>query len=340
MPESKYSISGIKNGITILFLFEGMHMINLDEPISLGAQADLMKKYVTFNRKTRIKKVLLYTGYFRLSRYGKYLLSLSNIIKSKPDQELLFNVYNFDVELRKLLFCYVKKAEIQFKSNLSNAISLKTNDPVFYLNDSFYNPTKGDSDKNKRVSNRAYFNKYFTNLQSHENELRMNVNKYPELKEYRSGGIRSMKKIPCWAAFSYFEYGVITNMYSYLRGDLRKVVLTYGYTKKNYGKEVTKQMDTWLDAIRNLRNVCAHHNKLIGKTSSVVLPEYIDIGILITNTDLFSRIYALKKVLNTSDAIELKSGLEKIIKKAKFDIYKLEILPSDWKARYDRITCL
>jgi len=121
---------------------------------------------------------------------------------------------------------------------------------------------------------------------------------------------------------------------------LRKSVLRYGYSKSNYGKEVTKQMDTWLDAVRNLRNVCAHHNKLIGKTSSIVLPAFGEDNILVSDTDLFSRMYALKKILNENDANQLKLELDKLIKKAKFDVYLFEILPFDWQDRYDRINKL
>lgn len=315
--------------------------MNQDQPITLDSQAELMRKYIVFQRKTRVKKLLLYTGYFRLSRYGKYLLSFTNEMKAKPEQSLLFDVYNFDVELRKLFFNYSKKAEIQFKSHLSNAIALKTSDDIFYLNKAYYTDTKGDNDKNKRISNRKFFTtKFFKNIQNQEKELRQNVVKYPELKEYRVGGSRSKKKIPCWAAFSYFEFGMVTNIYSFLRGDLRKEVLRYGYSKPKYGKEVTKQMDTWLDAIRNLRNVCAHHNILIGKTSSIVLPTYDDENILVANTDLFSRMYALKKILNDNDGKALKKDLAKVIGKAKFDIYLFEILPRDWENRYDRINKL
>lgn len=312
-----------------------------DKPIDLEQQVELMKKYIIFDKKTHIKKLLIYTGYFRLSRYGKYLLSQSNIIKAKPNQDLLFKAYDFDVRLRRVFFDYTKKAEIQFKSHLSNAVSLKTEDAAFYLDKNNYTPSKGDRDKNKRNSNQKFFNNIlYKNLQTQEEELRQSVNKYPELKEYRIGGSRSTKKIPSWAAFSYFEFGTITNIYAFLRGDLRKTVLTYGYSKNNYGKEVTKQIDTWLGAIRNLRNVCAHHNKLIGKTSSILLPIFGEEDILVTNTDLFSRIYALKKILNDNDAKQLKIELDKLIKKSKFDVYLFEILPSDWQERYDRINKL
>lgn len=317
-------------------------MFDLDQPIDIEKQINLMKKYVVFSKKIKIRKMITYTGYFRTSRYGKYLLSFTNILKTKPSQDLLFAVYDFDVELRKLLFYYCKKSEIQFKSYLSNSVSIKENNPVFYVDKAYYTETKGENDKKKRDSNRKYFNnKFFKNIVKEESELRRNVNKYPELKEYRTGGQRVKNRIPCWAAFSYFEFGTINNVYSYLRGDLRKAVLTYGYSKKNYGKQTTKQMDTWLDAIRNLRNVCAHHNKLVGRTSSVVLLDTLDDSTLLTSdTDLFSRIYALKKVLKEEDSNQLKKELKSIISKAKFNIYQFNIIPANWEDLFDSIKYL
>ncbi|MBC8580154.1 Abi family protein [Zhenhengia yiwuensis] len=316
-------------------------MLDFDKPFDIENQIEFMKKYVVFSRKERMRRLLTYTGYFRLSRYGKYLLSYTSVLKTKPKQDLLFAVYDFDAELRKLLFSYCKKAEIQFKSHLSNAISLKVGDSLFYLDCTSYTPSRSEKDSTKRTSNVKYFDKFIKTISENEKQLRRNVHKYPELKEYRTGGKRAKKKIPSWAAFSYFEFGTITKLYSYLRGDLRKVVLIYGYSKKNYGKEVTKQMDTWLDAIRNLRNVCAHHNKLVGRTSSVVLMDKTDdSAILVSNTDLFSRIYAMKKVLKAEDGEQLKKDLRKIVNKAKFDIYIFNILPRDWEELYDRINFL
>jgi hypothetical protein len=52
-----------------------------------------------------------------------------------------------------------------------------------------------------------------------------------------------------------------------------------------------------------------------------------DSSVLPNQTDLFSRIYALKKVLSEEDSNELKKDLQKVIKRAKFDIYTFNILP-------------
>lgn len=316
-------------------------MSNLDTPFNIEDQIDLMKKYVVFTKRIKMRRLLSYSGYFRISRYGKYLLSLTNVLRTKPKQDLLFDIYGFDIELRKLFFSYCKKAEIQFKSHLANAVSLNTNDPIFYLNDTYYTKSRGERDRQKRNANINFYNKFKKSISDAERKLRRNVNKYPEFNQYRRGGSRATRKIPCWAAFSYFEFGSITNMYAYLRGDLRKDVLIYGYSNRRYGKQTTKQMDTWLDAIRNLRNVCAHHNKLVGKTSSIVLLDSSDdVSLLSSQTDLFSRIYALKKILSVKDSENLKNELQKVIKKAKFDIYKFNILPRDWKILFDRINYL
>lgn len=314
-----------------------------NKALKIEEQVLLMKKYVVFLKKTRMKKFLAYTGYFRASRYGKYLISNTMILGRKPDQDLLFAIYDFDTNLREVLMKYCKKAEIQFKSHLSNSISIKTENPTFYIDKDYYTPSKSERDKIKKEYNIKFFNnKFIKDITKRECELRSGISKYPELKEYRKGGKRNKHKIPSWVAFSYFEFGTIALIYQYLKGDLRKEVLKYGYSKNRYGKEVTKQMDTWLDAIRNLRNVCAHHNLLVGRTSSIVLfnSEDYEITETLSNTDLFSRIYALKKVLNNDDIALLKKDLNKIIKKSKIDIFELNILPENWENIYDDIKLL
>lgn len=315
--------------------------MNANEPKELDEQINAMKYYVNFSNKTKMKTFLSYTGYFRALQYGKFLLSMSNELKGKQNQEFLFELYEFDVKLRQLFYKYTKKAEVQFKTYLSNSIALKTNDELFYLNDAIYTPSKSESDKLKKNKNKSYFDKFFKNLKSSEKDIRTNVKKYPDLKDYRSNGAKSKYKIPCWVAFYYFEFGNIVLIYEYLRGDLRKEVLKYGYSNKKYGKETTKQLDTWLNSIRTLRNICSHHNRLIGKTSSVVLPEFHEQELLNSKTDLFSRLYALNKVLNPKDSQKLSKELSKIIQKNKnIDIYKLKILPENWEELYRSISSL
>ena len=317
-------------------------MSNTELPIDLENQVVLMKKYVNFRQRKKMRDFLEYAGYFRASRYGKFLLTQVNAFGSKANSKVFFELYDFDVQLRLLLFKYCKKAEVRFKSAIANAVSLKTGDAGFYLDRQYYTPTKSEKDKKTRNRNITFFNtKFFANLTNDEEKLRRDVVKHPELREYRKGGTRQNNVLPVWAAFSYFEMGTIVMIYSYLRGDLRKEVLDYTYSASNYKKEVTKQMDTWLDAVRNLRNYCAHHSMVVGMTSSVVIPDNRDsTDVLPDNTNLYSRLYALKKILLQQDADMLMNELDRLISRTKIDVYKMNILPANWKDLYDRILYL
>lgn len=317
-------------------------MPNTELPMDLESQVVLMKKYITFRQRKKMREFLGYAGYFRASRYGKFLLTQVNAFGSKANSKVFFELYDFDVQLRLLLFKYCKKAEVRFKSAIANAVSLKTGDAGFYLDRQYYTPTKSEKDKKTRNRNITFFNtKFFANLANDEEKLRRDVVKHPELREYRKGGTRQNNVLPVWAAFSYFEMGTIVMIYSYLRGDLRKEVLNYTYSASNYKKEVTKQMDTWLDAVRNLRNYCAHHSMVVGMTSSVVIPDNRDsTDVLPDNTNLYSRLYALKKILLQQDADMLMNELDRLISRTKIDVYKMNILPANWKDLYDRILYL
>ena len=294
-------------------------MPNTELPMDLESQVVLMKKYITFRQRKKMREFLGYAGYFRASRYGKFLLTQVNAFGSKANSKVFFELYDFDVQLRLLLFKYCKKAEVRFKSAIANAVSLKTGDAGFYLDRQYYTPTKSEKDKKTRNRNITFFNtKFFANLTNDEEKLRRDVVKHPELREYRKGGTRQNNVLPVWAAFSYFEMGTMVMIYSYLRGDLRKEVLNYTYSQNNYKKEVTKQMDTWLDAVRNLRNYCAHHSMVVGMTSSVVIPDNRDSAdVLPDNTNLYSRLYALKKILPQKDADMLQGNWKNLFQKQK-----------------------
>ena len=315
-------------------------MAKIETPITLEEQVILMKKYVSFRHRAKMQKFLLYAGYFRASRYGKFLLSNVGNTGSKSKQDILFELYQFDVDLRRILNYYCNRVEVRFKSAMSNACALHTKDGTFYLDKQHYTPSKGQRDAKTRKQNIRYFNNvFYGDIISREEKLRKDVVKYPELKEYRKGGSRQNNKLPIWVTFSYSEFGAMSMMYNYLRGDLRKKILEYAFSKDKYTKKDTELVDTWLDGVRNLRNYCAHNSMVVGMTSSVVLRDAVDdVATLPNDNDLFSRLYALKKLLSKDDAVCLKGDLKKLLKKCKFDVYTLGILPKEWEIMFDLIS--
>lgn len=232
----------------------------------------------------------------------------------------MFDLYQFDVDLRRILNYYCNRVEVRFKSAISNACAIHTQDGTFYLDKQYYTLSRGERDAKVRKQNMKYFqNVFYGDLVSREEKLRKDVVKYPELKEYRKGGSRHNNKLPIWVTFSYTEFGTMSMMYSYLRGDLRKNILVYSFGKSRYSRKDTELVDTWLDGVRSLRNYCAHNSMIVGMKSSVVLRDPVDdMAALPNDNDLFSRLYALKKLLSNKDAVSLKNDLLKLLWKKVF----------------------
>lgn len=298
---------------------------------------DILKRYVTAKTDTRLYNRLREVGFYRLRLYARFLAAKSHLLKEKPSENMLYGLYDFDERLRLLLFVFCKKAEISFKASLSSSCTQREQNSLFYACRESYTPSKGNNDKMTKQKNIAQFDYYLDGILDEERKLRTDVSKYPEIRRMRPDGKNSDDRLPADVLFSYLDFGSVCKMYSYLRGDLRKELLKYAYSRSNYGKETSKQLDTWLDAIRNLRNSCAHHNILVGKTSNVILPEFGEDGILKSCTDLFSRLYALKKVLSQKDGRALGAAVERLVNSGKTDAYGFNILPSDWKSNYDKI---
>ena len=77
---------------------------------------------------------------------------------------------------------------------------------------------------------------------------------------------------------------------------------------------------------------------LVGMTSSVVLMDSNDDATLLpADNDLFSRIYALKKLIPIDDTNNMKKDIKKLINKTPVDILLLGILPRNWEDIYDKI---
>lgn len=309
--------------------------------LSENEKTELLKKCVTVKTGIRLKNRMRRVGFYRLFLYAKFLLSKSHLLTAKPSEDMLYNLYDFDEKLRVLLFVFCKKAEINLKANISLVCTQSEENNLFYALPQSYTPSKSVNDKLEKQKNVDYFKIYLKDLLQEEKKIRThNISKHTELVMMRPKTKKSTDRLPADVLFSYLDLGSVCNMYAYLRGDLRKAILKNSYTCKNYGKETTKQYDTWLDAIRNLRNCCAHHNILVGKTSNIILAQYGEEHLLSSATDLFSRLYALKKVLPQKDAQDLGTALEKLVLHGKTDVELLGILPCNWKEKYDEIKFL
>lgn len=311
--------------------------------ININEQVIEIEKYITFSDKNKMRQFLFKNGYYRVSRYAKFATSYSSTLKKKPSYKFLFNLYEFDNELKIELFKTIRNIEIVFRNYVSYHMTISTSNPTFYLNEQYYTPSKSEKNKASRKKNINAFPKFFSELRTKEKAIRMDAKKYPELKDYRSGGQYYNEKLPAWVLFEYVDFGTIVTMFEYLSAAHRNKILSEMYNVKNVNKRVAKEFDTWLNAVRNLRNKCAHHNRLIGTTSSIVSmssQETLEFNML-SQADLFSRLYAISKFLNHKERSKLKQKILSLINKfekctVNFDL--LNILPSNWETQFNNIS--
>ncbi len=311
--------------------------------IDINKQVIEIGKYITFSGKKAMSQFLFKNGYYRVSRYAKFAISYSSVLKKKPNSKFLFNPYEFDNELKMELFKIIRNVEIVFRNYVSYYMTISTSNPTFYLDQSYYTPSKSEKNKVSRNKNIAAFPKFLNELKEKEKSIRTDVKKYPELKDYRTGGQYYKEKLPAWVLFEYVDFGTIVTLFEYLNAVHRNKILSKMYNVKNVNKRIAKEFDTWLNAVRNLRNKCAHHNRVIGTTSSIVSKssqEAVAFN-MTSQTDLFSRIYAISKFLNQSERNKLKQKISKLIKKFEkctisFDL--INILPIDWETQFDNIS--
>lgn len=311
--------------------------------IDIDKQVIEIRKYINFSTKKKMAKFLFKNGYYRVSRYAKFAISYSSVLKKKPNSKFLFNLYEFDNELKIELFKIIRNVEIIFRNYVSYYMTINTSNTIFYLDKSCYTPSKSEKNKASRDKNIAAFSKFFHELQDKEKSIRTDIKKYPELKDYRSGGQYYNEKLPAWVLFEYVDFGTIVTLFEYLNAAYRNKILSKMYKVKNVNKGITKEFDTWLNAVRNLRNKCAHHNRVIGTTSSIVSKssqETVKFNMQ-SQTDLFSRLYAISKFLNQNERNRFKQKILILIRKfekcmVSFDL--LNILPTDWDTQFNNIS--
>lgn len=307
-----------------------------DVPSDFLLQIEKIKKYVIFKNEKSILPYLHNIGYYRLSRYGKNLLRATN---SKQPLYVLLDLYNFDKNLRLLLFEYCKKIEIKLKSYISNYISLEYLSADFYLNKECYTNTKGERNKFKRNKNKEKFERFFRDLENKENEMRKRVDLYPDFSIYGNLGERNGMKIPSWAFFNYIEFGTIVTLYSYLNLKYKKIILKNKYPLIN-STTGSNYLYSWLKRVNLIRNYCDHHNMIIYKNMFQLERDTLNEkeNLLESTQDLFSSLYVLRKILTEEESIKLYKELKELIKKSKIDVMKYKVLPEDWKEKYFKIT--
>lgn len=248
-------------------------MTNIKKPTTIKQQLELLQsRGCIINDKDFCIEQLKLVNYYRLSAYFLPFKTSQNTYKENSTFEKIIKIYEFDKELRNLLFSAIEDIEIYLKSQFA------------YFHSHKYG-SLGYLDKNN-FSNKHNKQK-FNELLKKEIEKNKNISFVKHHIQNYDG------KFPLWVITELFTFGNISYFYADLKTCDQKEL-----SRSLYNNTPTNII-SYLRCCTDLRNICAHYGRLYYRIFSAI-PANANIE---KNAErkLFGALFALKSLYPTTE---------------------------------------
>lgn len=181
-------------------------------------------------------------GYERLRIY--FLSRRNHAVPDKPflpetTYKHILRLYECDAKLRDICFMGVGRFELAFRNRLSEVLSGR-----FGSHPYFYTAAFKGSDK-------------------HNEALQKIIHVFEKSKDERARHYRKTYTAPplppIWILKEFLTFGAAARLYSALATPLRTDIASH------FGVSVLPVFDSWVPALVDLRNICAHHDRLFNR---------------------------------------------------------------------------
>lgn len=204
--------------------------------------AQLQSRGLVVDDHTEAEHFLSQISYYRLSGYWWSLQSdkTNHIFKPGARFRQALDLYLFDRELRLLVFDVIERLEIGFRTRMIYEMSLDHG--AWWVEDS------------SLFVNGRYFAE---NLQ----KIRDEVGRSKEIfiKDHRARYHRDLRLPPAWKTLEVVSFGQLSKIYGNLNHRQApakdRIAAKLGVANHTY-------LQSWLQSISDVRNICAHHARL------------------------------------------------------------------------------
>ena len=261
----------------------------LDEQIVL-----LQEKGLVIDDYDYTKEVLLRENYFFLSGYRHVFMKKDGSRKFREGTNFreLYSMFNFDRQIRNILFKNILIVENNLKSILSYVISKNHGfKEQNYLNANIFCQ---DQNKSRQINDL---------IRKMKRQINVNGKQHAATNHY----IHNYGYIPLWVVVKVLSFGIVSEVYSILqKSDQQEIADIYDVT--------IRELTTYLPILANYRNLCAHedlcfNNKTHKKIEHTKYHDILNIrrdleGEYIYGiNDLFSIIIIMKHLLKEEDFV-------------------------------------
>lgn len=210
--------------------------------ITIEQQIELLQQRGLVISKLEVaKKYLSHISYYRLGEYWYVMQNdkENHIFKPNSKFEDVIALYNFDSELRLLLFEVIEKIEISLRTKMIYHLSHEF-DPWWFQNFDIFN------DSRALVGT-------LSNLEEEISRTK-DVNIKDHLKKHKD----DLRFPPAWKSLEQTSFGALSKLY----GNLKHSVNSKDTIAEEYGAVNHTYLPSWLQSISQIRNYCAHHSRL------------------------------------------------------------------------------
>ena len=218
----------------------------------------------------------------------------------------MLSLYEFDRRLRLMLLGVLETIEIAFRAHISYETAHKLGSTGYRLKDHFQNET--------------YHKESIKEL-----DLLIDKSRKGELfikhhfKKY--DGV-----FPIWAAIEVTSFGFLSKFYRNLNEDLKNHIAKTYYNVSSY------YMESWLQTLANIRNVCAHYGRLYNKHLIFTPRLFKEESRQFSNRYIYVVIYITQRLLIKTEGSRFIIDLVALISEYEEDIDFAHIgFPSNWK---------
>lgn len=225
-------------------------------PTSIPEQINLLKsRGLTIDDEDLAFHYLSHVSYYRLGEYWYSLQSdkENHVFKPRSVFSDVIFLYEFDRELRMLLFDVIERIEISLRTKLIYHLSHEYG-PWWFQNFELF------------TDNLALV-KTLANI---EEEISRTKEKY--IKDHFKKHKDDQRFPPAWKTLEQTSFGSLSKLY----GNLKNNITSKDVIAQELGAVNHTYLPSWLQSIAQIRNYCAHHSRLWNKNlpgSPKLLPK-------------------------------------------------------------------
>ena len=217
-------------------------------PCSIADQIALLKlRGLLFNDEQSAHHFLENISYYRLKGYWWDMQNDFTLHTFKPGCyfEDIIERYNFDRQLRLILFDAIERIEIALRTKMIYYLSISYGG-LWYLDSSLFETSRFPSNTLITIHQNTIIELKKEFFRSQEIFIKDQRKRYPN------------QDADSWKILEVVSMGILSKLYKNLKHQLPEKALI----AKEMGLNLHNELSSWLEAITYVRNIIAHHSKL------------------------------------------------------------------------------